>query len=322
MITDLRPSIIYTFKKYFQKYFKKDENITPQTSSDDNTISPNQPEPLFPFSRAFIITMFLLFLIAFFVILIFKMIVEESAIKISYDESPTSVPLPNSDCNDTIFFDNNHSNNSWYFLPNGNITLQTDQAFSFCIFNNDNTFNDLITLTVYDPKTSYDNPPFYVNSFIDQSTYFLAPETNRTMYYSLSFRRKKRQDMDNSPFTIMGVPPNYDHKTFYYIESGIKNVPVINSFNFTNNFSNVAILTVSPWTCTIEIEKEQKNRTLIDIIANTSAIYSVMLVIYLFLFKKEIAEPFGVFYWVDDKFRNKVKKQPDLEANDNNVIQR
>ncbi|CAG8459276.1 10644_t:CDS:2 [Gigaspora rosea] len=233
MLADLFPSLKDT------KPFKK-----AQTSSDDNTIPQNPPELLEPLlgpCRAVTILIFLLFLAIFFSILIEKMVDEEPTIKISYDESPTSVPLPNlnftsnnnfsvttvncilnSDCNDTIFFDNSHTNNSW-FLPNGKITRKTGQAYTFYIFNNGSTVNDLITLTVYDPRTSsYENPPDYVDSFIKQSTYYLVTETDRIMSYKISFRIKQRQDMDNSFLTKIGVTPNYDHKTFYYIESGIQ----------------------------------------------------------------------------------------------------
>lgn len=176
---------------------------------------------------------------------------------------------------------------------------------------------------------SYEGPPDYVGSFIKQNTYSLVTEKDRIMYYTILFRIKQRQDMDDSFLTKIGFTPNYDHKTFYYIESEIQNVPIISNRsefgvdNSYDNFSNFAVLTVHPQICTVEIERQQKNRTIVDILGSISAIYSLLLFIYLFLFKKEIAEPFGVIYKLHE-FKTNLRRTDkiDSEANRNNVWER
>ncbi|RIB23422.1 hypothetical protein C2G38_2032776 [Gigaspora rosea] len=75
-------------------------------------------------------------------------------------------------------------------------------------------------------------------------------------------------------------------------------LPKIIPYSKMNSDPNFfAELYVNPWSIMVELEKEQKSRTIVDVLGIGSAIYRLMLGLYLFLFKKKLSgEPYGLIY--------------------------
>ncbi|CAG8828787.1 42029_t:CDS:2, partial [Gigaspora margarita] len=239
--------------------------------------------------RIFIILILLFLLSVSCALLLENMIEEEPSIKISYDKNVNSLPLPNFyftwdkhfriRCNTTYcnkFFSNDRLNNSIYnnvrfsrhiwFLPNGTLTFNdTPTAFPinflFEIYVNDTTYNSSIetrniNFIAFDSEfLKYKNQPRYIDLFNTQNHYYLTQGRDGENYYYLKYRRKERQDMDQSFFTKIGFIPKYFVNTYHYIESGIQIIPYPRRNSDPNFFAG---LYVNPWTMMVELEKEQK----------------------------------------------------------------
>ncbi|CAG8438215.1 11535_t:CDS:2 [Dentiscutata heterogama] len=115
--------------------------------------------------------------------------------------------------------------------------------------------------------------------------------------------------MDGSFFTQIGFIPKYD--TYHYIESSIQIIQYATMLASPNFYAGVYIF---PWTTAVQIEKEYRNRTFTEIIANMSALYGLMLGLYLFLFRKELhsSEPYGLIY----RYYNKSDEKKDFEVDE------
>ncbi|KAF0561118.1 hypothetical protein F8M41_025317 [Gigaspora margarita] len=265
--------------------------------------------------RALTITIFFCALFTFFMILITKLVDEVPTMKVTY-ENEESIPAPSkiNDCQ--IWRGYNYGNQSStencmeYFnqelllsdnvrkrieqiapldldnctglLHNGNISL-TERDMIVLNLTLDSTMLNILLL--FDSEyLTYSDQPSFVDSLNLENTYLMSHYSNATMCF---FNRFKRQLMDTTMLTQIGFSPNY--KSYHYI-----NIAYQSFFQGTSN-NTYSIMKVKPKSTVLQVEIEQKSRTIIDILGTITALYSLMMSLYIFLFQRELNnEPYGL----------------------------
>ncbi|RHZ78303.1 hypothetical protein Glove_166g97 [Diversispora epigaea] len=243
-----------------------------------------------------------------------KMVNEEPSIKVTYNTNMKSQPMPNFyfsfDKNFTIYCEYygseicsdyfetessglDYNGDAYYiaYLPKGQILLNSDNYLSFHIYIVDETYDRLnqsnpMTMHAFDSEYPYQNknPPKLINSIEVGNSYALT-ESNGTNVFYFEFYRINRQELDRSFLTLLGFNPKYE--TYNYIGSDIE----IIEYLFSNGDGYYAKATIGLKTPVLEIEKEQRARTITEVLASVSALYGLMFSIYVFLFGETISKP-------------------------------
>ncbi|CAG8563502.1 3763_t:CDS:2 [Diversispora eburnea] len=214
-------------------------------------------------------------------------------IKILY-ETTELIPVPSGNC--SSYFIEEHDAPESYghdlaFLPMGQVKMNTSESedIFFTIHINDDTYNHLnqsspMRIHAFDSDYPYPNktPPKFIESIETENKYYLA-QSNGTKVFYLNFYRLRREELDSSFPTLLGFDPKYD--IYNYIASDIEPI----EYPVSSNIYAKVIITLK--TSVIEIEKEQRHRTILEVLANIAALYGITFSTYVLLFGIRTSEP-------------------------------
>ncbi|RHZ78291.1 hypothetical protein Glove_166g113 [Diversispora epigaea] len=240
------------------------------------------------------------------------MVREEPGIKISYDTSSKTQPMPNFyfyfDKNFTIYcyfgidgdecpdyYDYAYNESSYYpyyysYEPKGQVSLSTSSDYFFEIYVDDDTFDSYnqstpMYMQAIDIEYPYENKkPKFIDTIEVSNSYYLT-QSNGTNLYFFEFYRLRREELDGSFFSLLGFNPTYEK--YNYIESDLQLVV----YNFVNGYGFYAKVPVTLKTPITEVEKEQRTRTILEVLANIAALYGVTLSTYVLLFGERATRP-------------------------------
>ncbi|CAG8579030.1 10202_t:CDS:2 [Diversispora eburnea] len=188
---------------------------------------------------------------------------EEPGIKISYNTNMKEQPMPSSDCS-TYFEAKSEDNFETYgydlaYLPKGQISMNTSEGqwVTFTIRINDDTYDFLNQNYPYQNK----NHPKLIDSIEAENKYYITQSSDLNVYV-LRYYRQRREEL----------------KTI--------------EFPYTNDTLDVyAMVYIILKTPSIEIEREQKARTILEVLANIAALYGLAFGIYALLFGVRVSKP-------------------------------
>ncbi|CAG8629583.1 1555_t:CDS:10 [Cetraspora pellucida] len=163
-------------------------------------------------------------------------------------------------------------------IHNGDISLKEGDVIRLYLTIDSTILNSII---LFDPEyLKYSDQPLYIDSLSLENIYFMSHNINSSLY---NFNRFKRQLMDKTLFTQLGFSPSY--QTYHYITTA----PGFSQGASINAVTNMLVI-IKPKTTTLQVEKEQKSRTvnvmILDILGTITALYGLMLSFYVFLFRE------------------------------------
>ncbi|RHZ78307.1 hypothetical protein Glove_166g98 [Diversispora epigaea] len=218
------------------------------------------------------------------------MIKEEPGIKIIYDANTEFQPIPiylsnpnvSKGGNCSAYFDEKFAVPNSYgynlaYLPKGQILLNDSEAeyLLFTIQINDDTYDHLnqtspMRIHALDSDYPYQNknPPKFIESIEVENKYYLT-QSNGT-------NAKKRR---------IGWFVSYPTRTNVVYSITTETIEYAGSSNI------YAKLVITLKTSLIEIEKEQRARTVLEVLANIAALYGLTFSTYVLLFGERIKKP-------------------------------
>ncbi|CAG8563876.1 10530_t:CDS:2 [Diversispora eburnea] len=230
-----------------------------------------------------------------------RVLKEEPGIKILY-ETTELIPVPfNITCeyyggNCSSYFTEEHDAPESYgydpaFIPSGQVKINTSESedIFFTIHINDDTYNHLnqsspMRIHAFDSDYPYQNQntPMFIESIETENRYYLA-QSNGTNVFYFEFYRLRREELDTSFSTLLGFNPKYE--TYNYIGSDMQMIEYGGSSNI------YAKVTIGLKTSVLEIEKEQRARTILEVFANIAALYGITFSTYVLLFGVRVSKP-------------------------------
>ncbi|KAF0416827.1 hypothetical protein F8M41_007376 [Gigaspora margarita] len=210
------------------------------------------------------------------------------------NSNKTSLPVVDDSCLYNITQES-YQNHDVYYLSSDKTMINKTLQFTL-----NSTINTNLQIYLDDPIYShYDTSsysllglfPFrkinYYNDLLpsdfQQNLYMLPMNQSYIIYY----KRIQRNVIDNNFLSRIGFP---SYKTYYYLRTDITDGPILGPLN------NIVEIYIRLFDNIGEIETEQRSRTIIDILGTISAIYGLMLGVYVFLFQNQLGgEPYGFF---------------------------
>ncbi|CAG8596681.1 4835_t:CDS:2, partial [Diversispora eburnea] len=211
------------------------------------------------------------------------MVNEEPSIKVSYDTNKETQPMPKvGNCSD--YFKYESDANSYYYLSEGQATLSVDNYLVFGIYITDETYSRLnhtspMIMQTFDSEYPYQNKHPKLKSSIDVGNIYALTESNGTNVFFFRYYRLRREELDHSFLTQLGWKPKYE--IYNYIESEMQTIeyslpgPFNDVYDDDVFYNFYAKVVIKLKTNIIEVEREQRARTILEVLANIAALYGL-----------------------------------------------